>query len=378
MLENKYKPKKNYRKTMNQSYVEIPLDELHLDFENPRVPRSLHHSSKEDIINWMLDDASLIELMLAIGENGFFPGEPLLVVEENGNKIVVEGNRRLASLLLLSHPDIAITKKKSVNRVIQLTNNRPDVIPCITFDSKKEVNRYLGYRHITGIKEWSLLAKARYLTSLIPELLATTPEGQYRELAKMIGSKSDYIRRLLIALMLFDEIEEHNFFKIPGLNEDTLYFNYLMDSLNKVNIYEFIGVSIKEDEPLLTLKNDSQKFENFQLLINWFFNKNENQKTVLLGDSRHLTMLNNVLANSKAREHFLETFDITSADKLLYSDALTFHYKIRAAHTYLEEAISEGHKIDSFDESDSELLKEIKRMATTLVSVIEAVDELDD
>jgi hypothetical protein len=46
----------------------------------------------------MLLDASLIELMLAIGENGYFPGEQLLVVfDPSDSKYrVVEGNRRLS------------------------------------------------------------------------------------------------------------------------------------------------------------------------------------------------------------------------------------------------------------------------------------------
>ena len=97
---------------MNQTYIEIKLEDLHLDHINPRLPRNLQNKSDDDVINWMLSVDNLIELMLAIGNNGFFPGEPLLVVNENGKNIVVEGNRRLASLKLLENPVIAKQRKK--------------------------------------------------------------------------------------------------------------------------------------------------------------------------------------------------------------------------------------------------------------------------
>ena len=358
-------------KKMNQLYVEIALSDLNLDIKNPRLPRSLHHSSKADIVNWMLDDASLIELMLAIATNGFFAGEPLLVVEENGINIVIEGNRRLSSLIILDTPEIALTKKKSISRVMELGAKRPKQIPCIKFDSREEINKYLGFRHITGIKEWSLLAKARYLMTLTPKINHLSPTEKYRELAKMIGSKSDYIRRLLVALQLFEKIEESGFFGIPGLNESTLYFNYLMDSLTREHICEFIGVAPKDEDPLLTLNDEAEKSENFKLLIEWFFRKNEHQKTVLLGDSRHLTMLNNVLADFKSKSYFLQSNDINSSNDLLYSDSMSFHHKVMAAHEYLEQAVSESHKVNAFEAADVEVLKQIKNMASMLSQAVE-------
>ncbi|MDC9511307.1 hypothetical protein [Pseudoalteromonas sp. Angola-4] len=355
---------------MNQKYEEIALEDLHLDLNNPRLPRSLQHSDTREIINWMLEDASLIELMLAIGTNGFFPGEPLLIVEEDGKNIVVEGNRRLSSLKLLKDPNIATKMKKSISRVMELTDKRPSSIPCIKFPSRNEVNKYLGFRHITGIKEWSLLAKARYLRGLIPGLGDITIENTYRELAKMIGSKADYIRRVLVALNLFDKIEEDNYYNISGLNENTLYFNYLMDSLNREHICSYIGVSPKIEDPLGLLNSESEYQENFKLLIHWFFEKNSKNKTVLLGDSRHLTMLNNVLANEKTKNYFIETNDINAAEALLFTDAISFHHKIKTAHEYLENALSESYKVDEFGETDLELLKQIKNIVTTLSSAI--------
>lgn len=72
-------------------YETVDLDRLKLDSKNPRLPLKLRDATNRQVVDWMLSDASLIELMMAIGTNGFFPGEPLLVAEEGGKLVVIEG-----------------------------------------------------------------------------------------------------------------------------------------------------------------------------------------------------------------------------------------------------------------------------------------------
>ncbi|MEW4477584.1 hypothetical protein, partial [Vibrio cholerae] len=86
----------------NKNIEFIPLSKLNLDKSNPRLPSKFRKGnlSKSEIVNWMLGDASIIELMLAIGNAGFFIGEALLVIQESdGTYTVVEGNRRLTSTI---------------------------------------------------------------------------------------------------------------------------------------------------------------------------------------------------------------------------------------------------------------------------------------
>ena len=101
---------------MNQPKFEIiPLEKLLLDSKNPRLPKSLHRQTEAKILEYMLLDASLIELMLAIGKNNFFPGEQLLVVKDTDHTYkVVEGNRRLSALKILSNPEIAEVQKSKI------------------------------------------------------------------------------------------------------------------------------------------------------------------------------------------------------------------------------------------------------------------------
>ncbi|XQF94092.1 hypothetical protein ACOBV9_22420 (plasmid) [Pseudoalteromonas espejiana] len=96
---------------------------------------------------------------VVIGQAGFFIGEALLVVKEDGKYVVIEGNRRLTSCLLLSNPDLADSQNKKIEKVLNETDERPDEIPCIIFNNRDEINRYLGYRHVTGVKSWGFFLK---------------------------------------------------------------------------------------------------------------------------------------------------------------------------------------------------------------------------
>ncbi|MBW8683813.1 hypothetical protein [Chitinophaga rhizophila] len=74
----------------NRQFGSIAVDRLHLDPENPRLPERLKRASDIDVLNWMLSDATLVDLMASIAENNFFNGEPVLAVNENGKYIVVD------------------------------------------------------------------------------------------------------------------------------------------------------------------------------------------------------------------------------------------------------------------------------------------------
>ncbi len=71
----------------SQKIIEyLPVGSLEYDPDNPRLPSSIKGNDVTEVVNWMLTDASIIELMGSIGEKGFFPAEPLLVVQDPNSK----------------------------------------------------------------------------------------------------------------------------------------------------------------------------------------------------------------------------------------------------------------------------------------------------
>lgn len=360
----------------NQNIHFISLSELELDKANPRLPSKFKKEqlSKEEIINWMLGDASIIELMLAIGHAGFFIGEALLVVQEgNGNYTVIEGNRRLTSAILLSDPQLAEIHKKKIKQVIQETTERPQDVPCIIFTNREDINKYLGYRHVTGVKSWGILQKARYLTELQKGYTDIPFTKQFKELAKSIGSRSDHVRKLLIAYQIYEQIEDSGFYKIKDLDETSIFFNYYADSLSRDSIRNFIGVDIKSEVPLEHLENS--KLEE---LTKWFFEKNDQNKARVIGDSKHLSMLDKVLGNAEASEYFrtgsgsiLDAFQIVSVS----SDS--FNHEVEMALAGLKRAQNIIHKVEKHTNSDAvkTKLKEVFTLAKNMKSIVEATED---
>ncbi len=352
----------------------IPLKNLSLDYDNPRLPSQIRKDKDlEEIINWMLLDASIVELMLAIGQSGFFIGESLLVVKEGRKYVVIEGNRRLTASMLLSKPSLATVHTKKIEKVLEETTQRPKELPCIVFDDRKEITKYLGYRHVTGVKAWGVLAKARYLMQMLEQTQSTNFEKQCRELAKSIGSRSDYVRKLLIAYKLYEEIEDESFYRIPALNETTLHFNYLSDSISKQNIREFLNL---DDDCDLGL--DGLDHKNLETLTKWFFEKNSNNRARVLGTSSDLSMLDEILGNSKALESFSdgseslqETYDRFKAS------ADSFHGEIKSALASLKRAKTYEHMVEQHHDSDIPYLEEIFRLSRSIKASINS-KEADD
>lgn len=103
-------------------------------------------------------------------KNGFFPGEPLIAVKEGDKYTVVEGNRRLTAVKLIHNP---YECDRPSSRMIEIAESAKDKLgtleklPVIVRDTRAEILPYLGFRHITGVKQWEPLSKARYIEQLL-------------------------------------------------------------------------------------------------------------------------------------------------------------------------------------------------------------------
>lgn len=353
-------------------FKNIPLDKLKLDSFNPRMPISLHGKSDEEIINYLLLESSLVELMQAIGENDFFPGEQLLVVKDDDEKYkVIEGNRRLTAVRLLSHPDMAKVQTKKVSKVYENAKYKPPEIPCLIFSDRNEIIKYLGYRHITGIQTWKLLEKARYLYGLKEELFRDQKLNDASiEIAKMIGSRMDYVRRLLVGFEIYKFIEDQGFYQITDLNDTSFHFNYIADSLNHSNILCFLGIDFSSPSP-----TENKNASHIREWTHWFFEKNAQNQTRLKGTSGDLTKLNKIIGNEKAFEVFREGSSLIKAYQLTDDLNNLYYSSVKSAIENLEQADNIVHRLNSFYVDATDDLTGIIKLARKIRNMIEDVQD---
>jgi hypothetical protein len=353
----------------NAEFKRIPYKDLILDTHNPRLPKSMGKKSDKEIINFFLSDASLIELMLAIGKNGFFEGEQLLVIpHENGKYLVIEGNRRLSAVILLHDPNLADVYKSKIDLVIRESEFFPEVIPCLVFNVKDEILKYLGFRHITGIKSWKLLEKARYMSKLKDDFFSEQDLNfASREIAKMIGSRKDYVLRILVGYQLYEIIENNNFYSIKDLNDTNFYFNYLADSLSRSNIEEFLGVNLESINP-----NEGLSFDNLKEWTNWLFNKDFPNK--IIGDSENLNSLNKVLGAPIALEVFRKGEKLSVALEFTNEIDIQFEKAIRESINQLEKADNLTLKVKYFYPGFIDDLQNINKIIRKIKNVKDEID----
>lgn len=271
---------------------------LDLDFDpqNPRFYRLNHVTTDAAVIEEMLDDEGAQDLMASIGQKGYFDGEPLLVTMENGRMIVVEGNRRLAAVKLLNREFEPPTRRRASIEILrqEAVVAAPHDLPCIEYSTRKDVMRYLGYRHITGIREWDSLSKARYLADIRLEFYPTLSQPeQMKSLARDIGSRTDYVAQLLTALGLYIAAEDVKFFDLPMAAKD-VEFSYLTTALNYKKITDWLGLSGRNDIQMPGLKAD-----NLQRAFSWMFTKDQQGRTII-GESRNLDQLAEIVHSQDA------------------------------------------------------------------------------
>jgi hypothetical protein len=344
-------------------FKKIEFEKLVLDSENPRLPISFKGRSEKDIINFFLSDASLIELMLAIATNGFFEGEQLLVVKEGEKFLVVEGNRRLSAVKLLQKPDLAEIQKNKVSKVVSEANFKPTSVPCLVFPKKENILKYLGFRHITGIKSWKLLEKARYLNRLKNDFFPNKSlQSASREIAKMIGSRRDYVVRVLAGFEIYEIIENNGFYRIKDLDDRSFHFNYIADTLNHSNLQNFLGVDFNELDPCENLN-----FDNIKQWTKWLFDRSLPNK--IIGDSANLSLLNKVVAFPDALKMFQKGEKLSRAIELTDDINEQFQNSIKQAIDYLERADSISHKVKGFYSNLIDDLKDIQAIIIKIKTV---------
>ncbi|MCK6966312.1 hypothetical protein L8S93_03950 [Enterobacter kobei] len=294
---------------MSNEIQYIETGKLEFDPENPRFYRLNDRAGSDNaVVEEMLDDESVQDLMLSIGEQDYFPGEPLLVVKKGKKFVVVEGNRRLAAVKLLNG-DLKPPKKKEkgVQIILDEAVYKPTNLPCLVYKNREDVLRYIGYRHITGVKEWDALSKAKYLK----ELSDTFYQGKsynvlFKSLAKEIGSKAYYVGLLLTSLNLYEQALDKDFFDLP-MTEKDVDFSYITTALGYKNITDWLGLEDRND---LDAKN--LDIDNLNKLFAWFFVRDQQGETII-GESRGIKKLNKIVASEVAVDNLIKSKNIEEA-----------------------------------------------------------------
>ena len=175
-------------------HLELTVDELLLDEDNPRLGSVGGQSEAlETLIK--LNPTHFRNMMLSIKTNGLDPGDSLYVIEAkaNGGYIVLDGNRRLSALKVLSMPnaldDTGVsekTQKSLLRAALGFDANDVEGIKCVCFKSRAEAEEWIYRRHTGDMKGEGRINWGR------TEIQRFTNDGSVLDVIDFVGRNADF------------------------------------------------------------------------------------------------------------------------------------------------------------------------------------------
>lgn len=329
----------------------LPVGELALDPQNPRLPEELLGQSQDKLLSWLEQEEVLDELARSMLENGFFRHEPLVVLpadEETKKRYVVEGNRRLAALTILLQLPAAVKAGLTFDFAVVPTEeqlNRLRNVPCFVVSNREEVRKFLGFRHIGGLKTWSPESKARYLEIEIEQAIKNGSAEPFREVARRVGSTAPAVRGQYLALKVLRAARDLGIDSRYIIRERFGVWNRL---LNSPDVRSYIGLGDASTVQDVKTATDGLSKTGLAQVVG-DLTPSESGTRPVLWDSRDVTVYGKVLASDRARKSLVKFGDLSVARQIVERGAVTERLRTLARTI---EAITQD--IDSYD-VDSEV-----------------------
>lgn len=157
----------------NWETKQVSVASLHLDSKNPRLGRETSSKAPREIIQHLFEHDKALDLAQSIASRGYFPNEPLLVVKENGQYVVVEGNRRLAALKALREPGLLEgSLERQVERLSRRISDPSQIVkvPVTIAPNRRATDRQIAGRHIgTPVLAWRAENRASFILDKLEE-----------------------------------------------------------------------------------------------------------------------------------------------------------------------------------------------------------------
>lgn len=301
---------------LKKELAEIPVSKLLLDPENPRLPEELQgNTDQQSLLRYFFREGVLLELAQSLVDNGYFAHEPLIAVKTKGDRyIVLEGNRRLSTLLILLGEPAAISEELSFDVETSDARKRElRQVPCYVVASREEAQPFLGFRHIGGIKKWPADAKARYLAAEADRLYTSSDSDPFYVVGRQVGSNAQGVRNYYSAIGILR-------YARTEFGIDTIYvlnnrFGVWLRCMNSAEIKSFIGFNGARSYP--EVRRAFEKLRKKPLAeVLGDLQPNDALPPVLL-DSRDVTDYGRILANEHAYKTLRRYRDFSAARQVI-------------------------------------------------------------
>ena len=359
--------------------AKVSVERLRLDRMNPRLIGQAEHASDESIIARLYRGAEIDELLQSISTNGYLDIEPLVVVRdaERRRLIVLEGNRRIAALLLLREADLAERIASSERLRIKV----PPVDESLraTFDqvsvylvaSRERARSFIGFKHINGPAKWDAYAKARFAADWYK---TERPDGvSLEDIARSIGDRHDTIKRMVSAVYVLEQAERAELFEIQDRTTKKFNFSHLYTALSRSQYMEYLGLGstwVRYDpspDPV-----PAERLDELRKVLAWIFgSKKKDALPVIQSQNPDIKRLGEVLAHAEARHVLETTHNLDEAHESTEAVDIRFTASLLRARDAIRDAAGALRAFDGRDRSLLDIAEDVKETADSVYSSME-------
>ncbi len=350
---------------------EVPVERLRLDHLNPRLVGGASGASDEAIIARLYRAAELSELLQSISVNGYLDIEPLVVIPApaGDDLIVLEGNRRLATLRLLREPDlfskIASSQKlhitvPTVEKSLRATLDRVTVYPVT---NREQARAFIGFKHINGPAKWDAYAKARFAARWYK---AERSKGvSLQDIAEAIGDRHATIKRMVSAIYVLDQAKDQGLFDIEDRYTKKFNFSHLYTALSRSQYMEYLGLGAAwashDPQPDQVPR---ERLDDLRKVLVWIYgSKKDDTRPVVQSQNPDIKRLGEVLAHAQGCHVLQVTGDLDAAHASTVPVDARFSASLIRARDNIRDAAGSLRAFDGRDRSLLDIAADIKETA---------------
>lgn len=247
---------------------DVELGELDLDLRNVRIPGG--DLDQEAIASYLVEAEDLLELARAILRDGYLDNELPVIVNENGRRVVLEGNRRITALKAIRDPALLGASAPKMERLLSRypETNTPTEVRVMIAPSRDAAQPLLARLHTRNPKKsWLREQQAIfYHAQLSPRVSVDDLRGRYPSETASIAS---FIRmgemREVIRGMRYKDRELEEFVKTSQLKMTSFEYAY-----ERPKIQEVLGLVFGKDGLLRSKRISKQQSRGLIYLLERF------------------------------------------------------------------------------------------------------------
>jgi hypothetical protein len=335
-LDNLYFDPDNFRYDFDFDFIKTDQNRIKNKSNQLRASKSL--------------SGDINDLKKSIIANDFIYNEMIIVkpIDDEENYVVVEGNRRLASLKKIQEEYAIEDLKPSLRKIME----EGLLVNVTTEEDGYDDDILMGMRHVTGTKPWGGFSKAKLIVKL-----KDNKGFSFEEISNRLGGRVPEIKKRYNSYKLLEKMSE------DGYASDDIagYYTLFYEALGKPAYQQFLGW----DNSLLEFTNK----ENVERFYTWITPQEEEDGgslPAIITNPNELRQVAQILNDNEVLEVMEDRRDVFAAVK---SSTLIKNKEVKKHILNLLKGVKEISigDVQFINSEDTKILIEIKDLIDNLI-----------